>query len=133
MLLERRLLFCSMTVAVGRYSAPPASLQQSIISLSADVHTPLILLHPLPLSETFKTFPCSLALPLPEMYAHIKTLHNFSHKLRKTNKAVGVKWCKKQNKTKKKRVTKVNVCFNLMVYIEVTVGPCGKAMQLVRC
>lgn len=89
-----------MTVAVGRYSASPASLQQSIIPLSADIQTPLILLRPLTLSETFKTFPWSLALPLPEMYAHIKTLHSFSHKLRETNKAVGVKWCKKQKQNK---------------------------------
>ena len=55
-LLERRLLSCFMTGAVGRYSASPASPQQSIIPLSADKRTPLILLLPLALSHTFKTF-----------------------------------------------------------------------------
>lgn len=55
-LLERRLLPCFMTGAVGRYTGSPASPQQSIIPLSADKRTPLILLLPLTLSETFKTF-----------------------------------------------------------------------------
>lgn len=61
-LLERMLLSCFMTGAVGRYSASPASPQQSIIPLSADKRTPLILLLPLTLSETFKTRPRQLAL-----------------------------------------------------------------------
>lgn len=54
--MERRLLSHFMTGAVGRYSASPASPQQSIIPLAADKRTPLILLLPPTLSETFKAF-----------------------------------------------------------------------------
>lgn len=90
-LLERRLLSCFMTGAVGRYSASPASPQQSITPLSADERTPLILLLPLTLSETFKAFPRWLALTRSKMYAHIlKTLRRSSHEPRETSKTVYV-------------------------------------------
>lgn len=104
-LLERRLLSCFMTGAAGRYSASPASPQQSITPLSADERTPLILLLPLTLSETFKAFPRWLALTRAKMYAHIlKTLRRSSHEPRETSKTVYVSVSRCENEWQSERV-----------------------------
>jgi len=73
-LLGGRLLSCFMTGAVGRYSASPVSPQQSIIALSVDKCSPLVLLLPLILPETFKTFLRWLALTCAVMYAQTSRL-----------------------------------------------------------